>query len=150
MSRAMIDIIQTSGSTVSPSTLPVGISSQNSFEGNRENSATNAITGIAGGVGSVVGSLYSGATSLSGSSLYSTLSSGTILSSDSGNNSGTNAGNGPLFPPPPQGLLRVTDILKSPIPIRDANSSNFYALNERIVAAESCWFVAKVYKYIWI
>ena len=39
---------------------------------------------------------------------------------------------------------RTLDLLKTPLPMRDASPENMFALNERIVAAESCGFVAKV------
>jgi hypothetical protein len=43
-------------------------------------------------------------------------------------------------------VLRVVNILRPPVAIEfsGTNPACFYALNERIVAAESCWFAAKV------
>jgi hypothetical protein len=47
----------------------------------------------------------------------------------------------------PENVIRVQHLLlKLPAAIEfsGTNPASFYALNERIVAAESCWFAAKV------
>lgn len=89
----------------------------------------------------MVGSLYSG----TAANIYSTLSANNILSTDSANSdlSGAAAVLGSNYVSTP-GVIRVIDVLKVPVPMKNASDDNFYSLNERIVAAESCWFVAKV------
>lgn len=90
----------------------------------------------ASGVGAVVNSLYFGGASTA-ANLYSTLqdaSSGMM---------GTNAGAASASAAN-AAAMRSMDLLKTPMPMRDAAPENMFALNERIVAAESCWFVAKI------
>lgn len=90
--------------------------------------------GGASGVGAVVNSLYSGGASTA-ANIYSSLqdaSSGMMGSNTASASVGVAAAS------------RSLDLLKTPMPMRDAAPDNMYALNERIVAAESCWFVAKV------
>jgi hypothetical protein len=107
-------------------------SSGASQDGLRRDASLNSISaGIAGGVGSI------GATA---ANIYSTLqsSAGTLLSSESSQVAGQqNQGISNL-------LAKAGEIFKMPIPLKHASRENMYALNERIVAAESCWFAAKV------
>lgn len=93
-----------------------------------------------GGMGSMVGSLYSG----TAANIYSSLSAGLNMdqASPSAQDNATSA-LGAAYTRTP-GIIRVADVLKVPVPMKNASNENFYALNERIVAAESCWFVAKV------
>ena len=92
-------------------------------------------SGIAGGVGSSIGA--------TAANLYSSLqsSAGTLLSSSEPAYANVQV---------PQlianQMSRVSAVLKTPIPLRHASEENLYGLNERIVAAESCWFVSKVFR----
>jgi hypothetical protein len=40
--------------------------------------------------------------------------------------------------------MRLLGDLESPVAVQHADHTTFFALNERIVAAESCWFASKV------
>ena len=94
----------------------------------------------------MVGNLYSG----TAANIYSSLSAGTILSSEAPANHAEGGGAailGANYTPTP-GIIRVADVLKMPLPMKVADFENYYGLNERIVAAESCWFVAKVFFFI--
>jgi hypothetical protein len=95
--------------------------------------------GGASGVGAVVNSLYSGGASTA-ANIYSSLqdASSGMMGSNTALGTGTSASVGVAA------ASRSLDLLKTPMPMRDAAPDNMYALNERIVAAESCWFVAKV------
>ena len=97
----------------------------------RDASMNSLSAGIAGGVGSI------GATA---ANIYSTLqsSAGTLLSSESSQVAGQQNQEISNL------LTKAADVFKQPIPLKHASRENMYALNERIVAAESCWFAAKV------
>jgi hypothetical protein len=41
-------------------------------------------------------------------------------------------------------ITKMTNILQIPTEVETSNSETFFALHEKIVAAESCWFAAKV------
>jgi hypothetical protein len=106
---------------------------------------THAAGGGGGGGLSSMASLYSGAAANIYSSLSASLSMDALSAAGAqgGGGGGATSALGANYTPTP-GIIRVADVLKVPIPMKNANYENFYALNERIVAAESCWFVAKV------
>jgi hypothetical protein len=111
---------------------------------------THAAGGMGMGMGgglSGMASLYSGAAANIYSSLSASLSMDALSAAAQGGGGGGGGMGGSAlgaqYAPSP-GIIRVADVLKVPAPIKNANYENFYALNERIVAAESCWFVAKV------
>lgn len=64
--------------------------------------------------------------------------------SNSGHGFHVNANGGQSVPFTSCDAVRVFALLKVPAIVTQSDSSSCYALNERIVAAESCWFAAQM------
>ena len=124
LSRALIEIVAMSPDNIQSTDALPGITTQ----------ATSGLSGV----GSMVGNLYSG----TAANIYSSFSGAATTENTTSHSA--SGGIAALGYTPTPGIIRVADVLKVPIPMKNANFENFYALNERIVAAESCWFVATV------
>lgn len=67
-----------------------------------------------------------------------------VLSEDLGETSDHTSNHNGRHPTVPHDTTKVFNLLKVPSVVHESTADSCFALNQRIVAAESCWFVAQM------